>query len=106
MEIKYFKTLLSTQTHLIEYISKNNYNKPLCFVTQNQLQGKGSRNNSWIGKEGNLFFSFVLDIKLLPKDLLIQSASIYFSYILKEILVNYGSKILLKWPNDFYINNK
>jgi len=41
----------------------------------------------------------------LPKDLQIQSASIYFSYILKIILKDLGSKVWLKWPNDFYIDN-
>lgn len=57
-------------------------------------------------KNGNLFFSFVLKRNDLPSDLQIQSASIYFSYILKEVLALEGSKIWLKWPNDFYIDNK
>jgi len=42
----------------------------------------------------------------LPKDLPIQSASIYFSFILKDILKTIGSEIWLKWPNDFYISDK
>jgi BirA family biotin operon repressor/biotin-[acetyl-CoA-carboxylase] ligase len=106
MQIKYFKTLNSTQTHLQEYIKNNKYIKPLCFVTQNQTNGQGSRDNSWIGKDGNLFLSFVLEMNLLPLDLPIQSASIYFSYILKDIFSKLDSKVLLKWPNDFYIQNK
>jgi len=41
------------------------------------------------GGEGNLFLSFVVDINSLPSDLPIASASIYFSYIIKEVLSRY-----------------
>ncbi|MPL73604.1 Bifunctional ligase/repressor BirA [bioreactor metagenome] len=96
----------STHKYLKEYISKNEYKSPLCIVTDLQTQGIGSRGNSWIGKKGNLFFSFALDINSLPKDLPLQSTSIYFTYILKNILKNLGSQVWIKWPNDFYIENK
>ena len=96
----------STHKYLKEYISKNEYISPLCIVTDLQTQGIGSRGNSWIGKKGNLFFSFALDINSLPKDLPLQSTSIYFTYILKNILKNLGSQVWIKWPNDFYIENK
>ena len=96
----------STHKYLKEYISKNEYTNPLCIVTDLQTQGIGSRGNSWIGKKGNLFFSFDLDINSLPKDLPLQSTSIYFTYILKNILKNLGSQVWIKWPNDFYIENK
>ena len=36
----------------------------------------------------------------------IQSSSIYFSFILNEIISNQGSSIWLKWPNDFYVDDK
>ena len=93
----------STHTYLKNYIKVHEYTKPLCTVTQYQTNGLGSRNNSWEGKKGNLYFSFVLDKDLLPADLPIQSSSIYFSFILKSILKSYGSAVWLKWPNDFYI---
>lgn len=106
MKIKSFTTLDSTQISIKEYIKENGYIQPLCYVTQNQTNGIGSRDNSWTGKNGNLFFSFVIDRNLLPIDLPLQSASIYFSYILKNILSMYGSQVCLKWPNDFYIDDK
>ncbi|WP_123377748.1 biotin--[acetyl-CoA-carboxylase] ligase [Aliarcobacter butzleri] len=96
----------STHKYLKEYILKNEYTSPLCIVTDLQTQGIGSRGNSWIGKKGNLFFSFALGINSLPKDLPLQSTSIYFTYILKNILKNLGSQVWIKWPNDFYIENK
>lgn len=96
----------STHSYLKEYICVNGYVEPLAVVTTHQTNGIGSRGNSWEGIEGNLFFSFVLNQELLPKDLPLQSASIYFSYILKIILQEFGSRIWLKWPNDFYVNEK
>lgn len=106
MEIVYLKETSSTHTYIKEYIQKNGFVKPLAIVTQKQTAGIGSQNNSWDGEEGNLFFSFVIDRDSLPSDLPIQSASIYFSFILKEVLANYGSTLWLKWPNDFYIKDK
>ncbi len=106
MNIVYLKEIDSTQTYIKQYIKTNGYKNPIAFVTQNQTNGIGSRDNSWETKVGNLFFSFVLDKKQLPKDLPLQSASIYFSYILKDILMQNNSKVFLKWPNDFYIDNK
>jgi len=106
LEILYLKSVDSTHTYLKNYIKNNNYAKPFCVTTQYQTQGIGSRDNSWNGVEGNLFFSFVIDKEMLPSDLPIQSSSIYFSFILKELLVEHGSNVWLKWPNDFYINDK
>ena len=47
-----------------------------------------------------------MDKKLLHQDLPFQSSSIYFSFILKDILSSLGSRVFLKWPNDFYIGDK
>ena len=96
----------STQKYLREYINKNGYTELTVVMTSNQTNGIGSRGNSWDGKKGNLFFSFVIGKNDLPSDLPLQSASIYFSYILKIILKENKSKVWLKWPNDFYMNNK
>jgi len=94
----------STHTYLKDYIKNEGYSSPTCIVTTHQFNGIGSRGNSWIGMEGNLFFSFVIKKDLLADDLPIQSASIYFSFLLKEVFAELGSFVWLKWPNDFYIN--
>ena len=57
-------------------------------------------------KRETSFSLFVVSKDNLPKDLPLQSASIYFTYILKDILQKSGSKLFLKWPNDFYIKNR
>lgn len=106
MEIVFLDSVESTHTYLKNLIKTDGYSGPLAVVTQQQTNGLGSRNNNWEGKDGNLFFSFVIKNTLLPNDLPLQSTSIYFSYILKNILFQLGSKVWLKWPNDFYIDNK
>lgn len=105
MELIYLESVDSTHEYLKNFVKENKDCNKLCIYTNYQTNGVGSRGNSWIGKRGNLFFSFVLDKKFLPNDLLIQSASIYFSYILKIVLKNHGSNVWIKWPNDFYLDN-
>ncbi len=106
MKIIRLKEVDSTHTYLKDFILKNKYTQPLCFVTDYQTNGIGSRGNSWSGKKGNIFFSFVIQKEFLVYDLPTQSISIYFSFILKELLKKLNSQIWLKWPNDFYIEDK
>ena len=106
MDLYYLNHIDSTQTYLKQYLNEHPNSKNICFYTNEQTNGIGSRENSWTGKKGNLFFSFAVDKNDLPSDLPIQSASIYFSFLLKQCLEKNGSKVWLKWPNDFYINDK
>ena len=106
MKIIKLKEIDSTHRYIKDYITENGYTEPLCVLCDYQTQGIGSRGNFWLGKEGNLFFSFVVDSSFLPQDLPLQSSSIYFSFILKNVLKELDSKVWLKWPNDFYLDDK
>ncbi len=106
MQILWFDRLGSTQTYLKEALQKGECSAPVAVVAEEQTEGVGSRGNSWIGLKGNLFFSFAISRDDLPEDLALESTSIYFSYLLKEALAEEGSKVWLKWPNDFYMNDK
>ncbi|QOG11769.1 biotin--[acetyl-CoA-carboxylase] ligase [Arcobacter sp. FWKO B] len=106
MEIIYLEEVDSTQLYLKELISKNSLYQDIAVVSLNQTKGIGSRNNFWSSTKGNLSFSFTKSTSNLPSDLKLQSASIYFSFLLKELFSNKGSQIWLKWPNDFYIGTK
>ena len=106
MQILYLESVDSTQKYLKELIKQDNIKLPLAVLAKTQSNGVGSRDNSWDGLDGNLFLSFALHVESLPKDLKIESASIYFSYILKEVLESFNSKVWIKWPNDFYIDDK
>ncbi len=103
MKTLFFKSLPSTQIYLRDLLKAKEQELPLAIVADIQTKGIGSRDNRWISKEGNLFLSFAIKLEKLPKDLKLESASIYFSYILKETLEEFGSKVFVKWPNDLYV---
>ncbi len=106
LEIAYFKKLDSTHKFLLKNIKENKLKPPFMIVSENQDNGVGTGDNKWISLEGNLFLSFVISSEQIPKDLPKQSISIYFAYLLKEVLSKRGSSVWLKWPNDFYVKNK
>ena len=106
LEIRFFKSIDSTQKALVEDLKSEKVAAPIAYFTTYQKAGIGSRGNSWIGKDGNFYLSFALHKTTLPADLPLASASIYFSYILKELLHEQGSQVWLKWPNDFYLEKK
>lgn len=95
----------STQSYLLNQIKSAECTTPTLIATHEQTEGRGSRGNVWVGLEGNLFFSFCIDKKTLPKDLPFSATSIYFSFLLKQLLSKEGSLVWMKWPNDFYLDS-
>jgi BirA family biotin operon repressor/biotin-[acetyl-CoA-carboxylase] ligase len=106
LEIRYFDKLESTQKYLIQQVKEAKVTTELAVVAKEQIAGVGSRNNSWQTNRGDLTFSFVVERDSLPKDMPISSASIFFAFIMKQILHEYDKNCWLKWPNDIYIKNK
>ncbi len=102
----YLKEIDSTQNFLKKLIKAKEIEAPFAVVSDAQSAGVGSRDNRWNSQKGNLFLSFAIKLSELPKDLKLESASIYFSYIFKTLLCDEGSRVWIKWPNDFYIDDK
>ncbi len=51
----------------------------------------------------NIFFSVAIKINELPKDLPLQSLSVYFALVSLQVLKKCSNEnIWLKWPNDLY----
>jgi len=105
LETRWFKHIPSTHKYLIKTIKNSTISAPYAVGADFQSDGVGSRGSRWEGDEGNLYFSFCVKQKHLPKDLKLESISIYFAYLLKEVLCTLGSVVWIKWPNDFYIKN-
>ena len=103
MEIRTFATLPSTQEYLIYEIKRGRINDEICIIATHQSKGIGSRGNAWNSVNRGLYFSFVKRLSDLPKDLKLESISIFFGFIWKEILASNGSKAWLKYPNDLYL---
>ena len=91
---------------LHENSSQNAIEAPFGLYALEQTSGVGSRDNAWQSKRGNLHLSFCLKCEHLASDLPLSSASIYFAFIFKEVLVAKGSAVWCKYPNDLYINDK
>jgi len=106
LEIYSFETLSSTQHYLVEKIRKDELSTPVAVIAKEQNSGVGSRENSWSGGEGNFFASFAVELKQLPEDLPLSSASIYFAFIMKKVLDELGERVWLKWPNDLYADDE
>lgn len=104
--IEFVETSESTQVELIEALKFGVVKPPHAIIAKFQTSGFGSRGNNWESAGENLHFSFCLEDNFLPGDIPSNSISIYFAYIMKEYLESLGSKVWLKWPNDFYINDK
>jgi BirA family biotin operon repressor/biotin-[acetyl-CoA-carboxylase] ligase len=106
LETLYFKEVESTHSLLIEKLQNRELTSPVALWSEKQTSGIGSRTSSWIGEDGNIFLSFSIPKNRLPEDLPIHSASIYFSWLLLKVLREKGSRVWLKWPNDFYLDRK
>ncbi len=106
MEIRSFDSLPSTQHYLVEALRQKRLQAPVAVISEEQTAGIGSRENSWAGERGNFFASFALPLHDLPNDLPLSSASIYFSFIMKCVLFDYGKRVWLKWPNDLYLDDQ
>ena len=104
MKILYLKSIDSTQIYLKNLLKDGSVTTPVAVVADKQTDGVGSRENQWQGLDGNLFLSFAIKLDDVVKDLKLESASIYFAYLLKEVLSEKSSKVFLKWPNDFYLD--
>ena len=106
MDIKFVDVAASTQEALINLVKNGDVRPPFMLVASRQTDGIGSRGNEWKSLDGNLFASFCIGKDALPGDIFENSLSIYFSMIMREVLRSAGSNAWVKWPNDFYINER
>ena len=77
-------------------------------IANQQNKGKGRKNRNWVSVNGNLYFSLVLQPKILPN--IASEISFLSAVSLKNAVSffdkNQANKIELKWPNDLLINQK
>ena len=106
MEVLSFNSLPSTQIYLLEALKSGKLQVPVAVIAAQQNEGIGSRDNKWSGGEGNFFASIAIALDKLPSDLPLSSASIYFSFIMKKVLLEFDDRVWLKWPNDFYVGDE
>ncbi|WP_457641940.1 biotin--[acetyl-CoA-carboxylase] ligase [Persephonella sp.] len=111
---KYLKTKKIGKNYIFfeEITSTNIYAKDRDFtdgtviLAENQISGKGRKGRKWISSKGKgLYFTVVLKRNFPVKDIL--KLSLLFPYAVRESIQPFlKNKILIKWPNDLYINNR
>jgi len=104
VELICIESIDSTHKFMCEAIRRGQITQNTAIYALEQRAGIGSRDNEWTSSKGNLHLNFCT--KNLPPDLPLASTSIYYAFLLKELLFSKGSKLWLKWPNDFYLENK
>lgn len=86
--------------------AKENAPSGTLIITERQLSGRGRLSRQWLSPIGGVWMSVILRtqltiLKLMPITLL---CAVAVSMALEELLDEVP--ILIKWPNDIYINNK
>lgn len=100
--IKRFEDLDSTNSFVKRNIS--NLEHGTIIVAISQSEGRGRRDNKWMSKEGNLYFSFVLKNNIERQCIFryIVEVSLGIINTLKELNID----ALIKYPNDCLIDGK
>ena len=98
-EIEFFKTLSSTNDHLL----RNPRIEGKIVVASVQTNGMGRNNNRWENCDESLLFS--VELPLIATNLL-EPLNIIVGYSLVEAFSKYIGGTSLKWPNDIMISNK
>ena len=91
----------STNDEIKNLLSKE---KKVVLSAIEQTNGRGRRGRNWVGNNGNLYFSY--DLEINPQELSKIVCIIGLS-LAKTILSLSNNKLIkIKWPNDVFVENK
>ena len=102
-----FTTVQSTNQFAEELLSKTRPRHGTVIVTDFQTAGKGQNGRKWHGSPGlNVYVSIIL-LPILEASLLFYLNAL-FALSLREaiakILQEHDAQVLIKWPNDIYVD--
>lgn len=96
----------STNTHLQQWIMKEDVPEGSVVTAKVQTQGRGQAGNKWNAEQGkNLTFSMVLYPEFVPVNEQFIISQIV-ALAVKETLSLYIPDVTIKWPNDIYYRDK
>jgi BirA family transcriptional regulator, biotin operon repressor / biotin---[acetyl-CoA-carboxylase] ligase len=105
-DIHFLTECHSTNDLALEKIRKKEIAEGSIIITESQTKGRGQRGNRWWTEPGkNLTFSLVLKPSFLNVDEQFD-LNIVVSLAVKEVLQEYVSGIVIKWPNDILHEEK
>ncbi|NCF70528.1 MAG: biotin--[acetyl-CoA-carboxylase] ligase [Chlamydiales bacterium] len=104
IEFLHFPSLPSTNDYAKEQLNSWDKSKTYVVHADKQTKGRGQFNRSWDSPEGNLYFSYILFLPKLPKQLhLLGVAS---ALIISQAINKQGINVKIKWPNDLFLSGK
>jgi len=102
-DIQYIASTNSTNDKIWDMYSNNKINLGGILISEEQLDGRGRRNNVWhssIGK--SLTFSFIIDSESIISEIISLCCGVGIVNGIKEFT---QLECSLKWPNDIMFNN-
>tara|TARA_Y100000992_G_scaffold262007_1_gene197619 strand:+ start:998 stop:1543 length:546 start_codon:yes stop_codon:yes gene_type:complete len=104
LKIFNFKIVNSTNDTALRIIKNTNYNYGM-IISEKQKKGRGQYGKKWISYKGNLFVSIFY--KLNKINLSLRQLTTFNCLLIKKLLQSYYKKrIVIKKPNDLFINGK
>ena len=100
---KHYESVNSTMDTIKELF--NYKNNKLFILADKQVEGKGRRGSVWHSPNGNVYFSFSLEMLIDIKNHFIINAAVALTLVKTiDYICNVSSRI--KWPNDIIVNRK
>lgn len=96
-----FDKIPSTQTYAYELIASDYAVDKTVVVADFQSSGYGRHKRKWVSNKGNLYSSFIYQVK--EKD---PRLSYAIAIAVAETLISFGIEPNIKWPNDILICGK
>jgi BirA family biotin operon repressor/biotin-[acetyl-CoA-carboxylase] ligase len=96
-KIIYFNSLDSTN----KYLTENDFASGTIAAAAIQTAGRGRRGAGWVSGKGGLWFSFVINKKIINPYMFVVLSSV----AVVETLAKYGLKPVIKWPNDILLQS-
>ena len=88
----------------VKKLSENITGEKVIISAQRQMNGRGRRGHSWIGLDGNLFFSQGLECEISSIGALVFISTISLWRSIQDL--NPLLDVQIKWPNDILVNDK
>lgn len=104
-KIIYLPSCHSTNDIAAELVRNKLFSEGVVVITDEQTAGRGQRGTQWVTSKGE---NFTLSLVLTPTFLAIHEQFLLSQAValgVAKYFSLYTDKVLLKWPNDLYINN-
>jgi len=102
----HFAEIHSTNTYLLDLLSKTNPPEGTCVTSDFQSAGRGQIGRSWHSEAGmNFLASFLFTPQNLPVDRQFE-LSMTIALAVKSLVCQFCSHVSIKWPNDIYVGDR